>query len=315
MSFVGTAFCFECLGQHASARKTLSSVPVVKIRNGSIELNVTDDGLASAPPILLLHGITSHSRTWDWFVPDLAERFRVLRLDFRGHGNSDRAGDRYSSSGYISDAVAVLEQVAGQPAIVMGHSLGGATAAALAQRHPELLRAAIMEDPPLGLGGSDKPALEGNSLLASFKLMRESVPRLQASGVTVEVLVAILAATPSASGGTFGDSLHADGIEQMAESMLRVDASVLDPVLSGDIEAFLDPAVPFAVPSLVVCADPAKPDAVASPELASAFADISPATETFVVEGAGHLIHDELASRDVFRRAALNFLDRPGLMP
>ena len=100
----------------------------------------------------------------------------------------------------------------------------------------------------------------------------------------------------------------------MAESMLRLDASVLDPVLTGDIEAFLDPALPFAVPSLVVCADPVKPDAVASPESAHTFAGISPATEVFVIEGAGHLIHDELASRDTFRNAALDFLDRHGLM-
>ena len=286
----------------------------MKILNGSIELNVTEDGLPSAPPILLLHGITSYSGTWDWLVPDLAEHFRVLSLDFRGHGKSDRAAEQYLSSGYISDAITVLEQVAGQPAIVMGHSLGGATTAALAQRHPELLKAAIMEDPALGLGGSGKPALEGNSLLTSFKLMRESVPRLQASGITVNRLVDILAATPSASGGTFGDILHASGIEQMAESMLKVDASVLDPVLTSNIEAFLNPALPLAVPSLIVCADPAKPDALASPELANAFADISPVTEVFVVEGAGHLIHDELVSRDTFRKTALDFLHRHGLM-
>nr|WP_040492288.1 hypothetical protein [Ilumatobacter nonamiensis] len=167
-----------------------------------------------------------------------------------------------------------------------------------------------MEDPPLGLGAGEDRALEGNSLLDAFALMRESIPALQASGVSADALVAILAASPSASGGTFGDILHPDGIEQMAESLLRCDASVLDPVLTGNIEAFVDPTVPFAVPSLVVCADPAKPDAVASPDLARAFADISPATEVFVVEGAGHLIHDELASRDTFHRAVIEFLDR-----
>lgn len=282
----------------------------MKIRNGSIELNVTEDGSPSAPPILLLHGITSSGGTWNWLVPELAERFRVLRLDFRGHGDSDRAADQYSSSGYISDAVAALEQVAGQPAIVMGHSLGGVTAAALAQQHPELLRAAIMEDPPLGLGAGENRVLEGNALLNVFTLMRESIPQLQASGITADVLVGILAAAPSASGGTFGESLHFDGIEQMAESMLRVDASVLDPVLTGDIEEFLDPQLPFDVPSLVVCADPMKPDAVAAPELARAFAKISPATDVLVVDGAGHLIHDELASRNTFRNAVVDFLDR-----
>lgn len=282
----------------------------MKIRNGAIELHVTEDGSPSAPPFLLLHGITSYGGTWNWLVPELAERFRVLRLDFRGHGDSDRATGDYSSSGYVGDAVTALEQVAGQPAIVMGHSLGGATTAALAQRHSELLSLAIMEDPPLGLGSREEPALEGNSLLDAFRLMRESIPQLQASGIAASVLTGILAAAPSASGGTFGDTLHPDAIEQMAESLLRVDASVLDPVLTGAIEPFLDPVAPFGVPSLVICADPSKPDAVASPALAHGFADLAPDTEVFVVEGSGHLVHDELASRQAFRTVVLDFVDR-----
>ena len=39
----------------------------------------------SGPVLLLLHGITSFGGTWEWIVPQLVERFRVLRLDFRGH--------------------------------------------------------------------------------------------------------------------------------------------------------------------------------------------------------------------------------------
>ncbi|MEO5723181.1 MAG: alpha/beta fold hydrolase, partial [Ilumatobacteraceae bacterium] len=78
----------------------------MQITNGKLTLHVAEDGDPSAPPILLLHGITSFGGTWDWIVPELAERFRVLRLDFRGHGASDRAPGEYSSSGYISDAVA-----------------------------------------------------------------------------------------------------------------------------------------------------------------------------------------------------------------
>ena len=293
----------------------------MQIRNGSIELHVADDGDPSAPPILLLHGITSFGGTWDWIVPELAERFRVLRLDFRGHGRSDRAPDEYHPAGYLSDAVAAIEQAAGQRCVVMGHSLGGATAAALTQQRPDLVVAAVMEDPPLGLAGApqadrtgdsegEAAPLEGNSLLESFRVIRESAPQLQASGITVEVLSGILAAAPTASGGTFGELLHPDGIAAMAGSLLAVDASVLDPVLTGRIGTFLDPAAPFGSPSLIVCADPAKPDAVAAPAMAEHFADISPSTEFTVIDGAGHLVHDELASRDRFRDAVIAFIDR-----
>jgi pimeloyl-ACP methyl ester carboxylesterase len=283
----------------------------MKIRNGSLELHVAEDGDPGAPPILLLHGITSFGGTWDWIVPALVERFRVLRLDFRGHGSSDRAPGEYTTDGYVSDAVAAIEQAAGAPCIVMGHSLGGATAAALTQRHADLVVAAVMEDPPLGLAGnSTDGVLEGNSLLDSFRLMRGSVPQLQAAGVTLDAVVAILTAAPTASGGTFGSLLHPDGIASMAGSLLAVDATVLDPVLSGEIRAFLDPDEPFRVPSLIVAADPTKPDAVANPALARHFADISPATEVHVVEGAGHMIHDELGSREAFRSATFEFVDR-----
>lgn len=283
----------------------------MKIHNGNLELHVAEDGDRSAPPILLLHGITSFGGTWDWILPELTQRFRVLRLDFRGHGASDRASGEYTTDGYVSDAVAAIEQAAGAPCVVMGHSLGGATAAALAQRHTDLLVAAVMEDPPLGLAGnSAEGVLEGNSLLDSFRLMRESVPQLQAAGVSRDVLVGILSTAPTASGGTFGALLHPDGIAAMAGSLLAVDVAVLDPVLDGGIGAFLDPDAPFGVPSMILAADPSKPDAVADPTVARHFADISPATEVHVVEGAGHLIHDELVSRNEFRSVALDFIER-----
>jgi len=290
----------------------------MRIRNGSIELHVADDGDPSAPPMLLLHGITSFGGTWEWIVPTLAERFRVLRLDFRGHGASDRAPGEYSPEGYLSDAVAAIEQIAGQPCVVMGHSLGGATAAGLTQRRPDLVVAAVMEDPPLGrarktdvaAGGDGQLVPERNSLLESFRTIRESAPRLQASAITVEVLAGLLAAAPAAAGRTFGELLHPDALAAMAGSLLTVDASVLDPVLTGTIVSFLDADAPFQVPSLIVCADPSKPDAVAEPSLAQHFVDISPTTEFVMIDGAGHLIHDELASRDRFSDAALDFIDR-----
>lgn len=282
----------------------------MKIRNGSIELHVAEDGDPSAPPILLLHGITSFGGTWDWIVPALVERFRVLRLDFRGHGESDRAPGEYDPSGYLSDAVATLEHLAGGPCIVMGHSLGGAIAAVLAQRHPDLLRAVVLEDPPLWTDAAATQKLEGNSLLDGFRLMRASIPQLQAAGLTAEVVAGILAAAPSPSGPTFGEALYPDGIASMAGSLLRVDATVLDPVLDGTIGELGDADAPFSVPALIICADPAKPDAVADPQRAAHFARISSATEYVVLAGAGHLIHDEIASRDRFREIVMSYIDR-----
>ena len=282
----------------------------MKIRNGSLELHVAEDGDPSAPPILLLHGITSASGTWDWIVPELTQRFRVMRLDFRGHGESDRRPGEYGS-GYVSDAIAAFEQAIGQPCIVMGHSLGGGTAAIVMQQRPELIRAAILEDPPLGIpDAAVGPVGEDHALFAAFGLMRQSIPALQASGMSAEAVAKFMSVVPTATGATMGESIEADGLLSMAGSLLTVDAAVLDPVLDGTIDLLLDANRPFGAPTLIVTADPARPDAVADPEVARHFASISPATEVVTIAGAGHLIHDEVASRPAFRDAVMGFLAR-----
>ena len=172
----------------------------MRVTNEKISLGVSEDGDPSAPPILLLHGILGSGRTWNWLVPALTERYRVLRLDFRGHGESDRAPDEYTVDGYVSDAVAALEQAAGQPCVVIGHSLGGATAAAIAQRRPDLLTGAVLEDPPLGPTATGEVAsLEGHVLLDGFKLLRESIPQLQEAQLPLDTLVGMLAMAPDTS--------------------------------------------------------------------------------------------------------------------
>lgn len=280
------------------------------VRNGDVSLNVIDEGRADAPPILLLHGITSSVRTWDWLVPLLAAGYRVVRLDFRGHGGSDHAPGAYNPQDYVDDAIATLEYI-GAPAAVLGHSLGGGAAAAITQQRPDLLRCAVMEDPPLGtVTASDGPPLEGNALLVGFKLMRESIPQLQASGISEADLAGVLAGAPDTTGrGTFGDLLLADGLASMAAGMLTNDASVLDIVLQGGSPEFLDPAVAFGVPSLIVAADPANPDAVARPAAVAHYVSLADDTTSLTVAGAGHLIHDEKASRDTFFATASAFLD------
>ena len=212
-----------------------SRVTLVRIAGEGLDLHVAEDGDSSAPPVLLLHGIIGSRATWEWLVPELTGRFRVLRLDFRGHGQSDRAAGRYTAAGYVADAVAALEQAAGRPCVVVGHSLGGATAAVIAQRRPELLTGVVLEDPPLGSTTVSEPvSLEGNALLEGFRFLREAIPQVQQAEMTVDALVEVIAATPHTSGsGTFGDVLLADGVASMAASMLEVDAAVLDPVLAG----------------------------------------------------------------------------------
>ena len=103
-------------------------------------------GKPDEPPLLLLHGASLRSEDWENIFPRLATRYRVIAYDARGHGKSGRAAS-YTLGELVDDAARVLREVAKSPAIVIGHSVGGATAYVLAAREPTLVKALVLEDP------------------------------------------------------------------------------------------------------------------------------------------------------------------------
>jgi pimeloyl-ACP methyl ester carboxylesterase len=282
----------------------------VDLRTDDVTLHLEIDGKDDAPPVLVLHGITQSTATWAWLVPHLTDRYRVVRLDFRGHGRSGRTPGAYRFPGYIADATAVCEQVLGQPAVVIGHSLGGGTAAGLAQTRPELVRGVVLEDPAIMAPptAQEATALEGNSLLDGFRLMRESIPRLQESGISSGDLVEMLRGAPSSSGPTFGELCTDDALEAMAESMLQLDASVLDPVFDGSHDPVFDPHRELPVPGIVIAGDPAMPDTLVREADLARLAERSPQVESRVADGCGHLIHDSRQHRTMVLAAVEDLL-------
>lgn len=289
----------------------------MRIANGDIELHVEVDGPEDAPPVLFLHGITMSTATWDFLVDDVAADHRVVRLDFRGHGRSDRAPGTYGFGGYASDALAAIETVIGGPCVVVGHSLGGVTGAAVAQQRPDLVRAILLEDPAIfappkaksDVGAADavSEGMAENSLLELFTLMFESVPKLQASGLSAAALAEILGEGPSPAGPKAKELYHEDTMLAWAASNLALDVDVLRPVVdpsSMDPVAFtaggFDSATPISVPGVILAGDPALPDTVLRAGAIELLTTLAPDVRVEVVEGVGHMIHDDRASRGQF---------------
>jgi pimeloyl-ACP methyl ester carboxylesterase len=102
-------------------------------------------------PLLALHGHMSEGGSFSDLARELAPDWRVIALDQRGHGESDRAPD-YTRDGYIADIAALLDQLG--PMAVLGHSLGGINAYQLAARRPDLVTALINLDAPVVVGSS-----------------------------------------------------------------------------------------------------------------------------------------------------------------
>jgi len=113
---------------------------------GEVTLNYVEVG--EGDPLVLLHGFTSDWRSWSQEIGLLSHRWRVLVPDARGHGGSARSeGCEYGYGARIRDAASFIKATAGAPAVVIGHSMGGATAMGIAALHPELVRATVLEDP------------------------------------------------------------------------------------------------------------------------------------------------------------------------
>ncbi len=91
----------------------------------------------SGPALLLLHGITNSSQTWEGVAPRLVERFTLIAPDLLGHGESATPRGDYSLGAHASGARDVMTALGIERATVVGHSLGGGIAMQFAYQFPE----------------------------------------------------------------------------------------------------------------------------------------------------------------------------------
>lgn len=111
-----------------------------EIDGGKLFYEATGEG----PPVLLVPGLGATHLSFAGVAPRLAERRRVIAVDLRGVGRSDPSARGYSMEAWADDLAGLLEQVGGGPAHVVGSSLGGCVALALADRHPALVRSLVL---------------------------------------------------------------------------------------------------------------------------------------------------------------------------
>ena len=91
-------------------------------------------------PLVLVHGLGSSCLDWEYQIPVLAEHYRVIVTDVRGHGRSDKPRERYSIQGFSADLVALLEHLNLAPVHLVGLSMGGMIGFQTAVDQPALLR-------------------------------------------------------------------------------------------------------------------------------------------------------------------------------
>ena len=114
-------------------------------RYGGLRMHVRNWG-GEGRPVILLHGLASTCRIWDFVAPILARDFAVIAVDQRGHGDSGKPETGYDFASVGSDLAAMLEGRGIERPVLVGHSWGADVALELAVANPELLQGIVFVD-------------------------------------------------------------------------------------------------------------------------------------------------------------------------
>ncbi len=125
----------------------------MSVREGAIDSDGTAihyfDWGGDGPPLILIHATGFLAALWRPIAERLAGRFRVIAVDQRGHGDSDKPVNGYRFEAFAADLQRVIEVLELEGPLAAGHSSGGTTIVVHAAQHPGVVRRAVLIEPIL----------------------------------------------------------------------------------------------------------------------------------------------------------------------
>jgi len=115
----------------------MESLRFSRPESGGVTLHAVARGDPQSPCLVMLHGGGANLHWWDEIAPSLAERFRVICLDFRGHGDSEFPEELVVGA-FHRDLEALVAELAPKRYALVGHSMGGHIALDHAARDPRV---------------------------------------------------------------------------------------------------------------------------------------------------------------------------------
>ena len=248
-------------------------------------LMVHELGRVDGPTLVLLHGFTDSGLCWPDAVRRWCHDYRIVAPDARGHGDSARfdaatAGSNRSGT-LVADVVSLLEELAqegGRPPLLVGHSMGAATAGVVLAARPDLVCAGVLEDPPWFTSptGADRPA-EEETTQQWVQTFRDDLETAVAKG-RVE-----LPLWPEVELGPWG------------LSKIQLDPSLTGPEQIVRHAPWIDNAASIARPTLVVTGSRDK-DVLVTALSRQRLAELgNDHIKVAVVPGAGHTVRRDCA--------------------
>ncbi|MGI9510463.1 MAG: alpha/beta fold hydrolase, partial [Geminicoccaceae bacterium] len=116
------------------------------LTTNGVVLHVDDRGPVDRPTLVFSNSLGSDLRVWQPLLPYLAQELRIIRYDKRGHGLSASSGSPFSIDDLANDLAGLLDQLGVRDAVIVGLSVGGMIAQALAARRRDLVRGLVLCD-------------------------------------------------------------------------------------------------------------------------------------------------------------------------
>ena len=217
------------------------------------------------PPVVLLHGLMGSGACWTPLARALEGEFDVVMPDSRGHGGSSAPPHGYRYDDLAGDVVGLIRGLELSRPVLLGHSMGGMTAAVVASRGAEVIRGLILVDPTF-LSPERQREVQGSDVADQHR---------RALGLQKSELVAQARARhPHRS---------TEIVELQAEARLKTRMGAFD-VLTPPNPEYRDVVSAFDVPSLLVIGD----SPVVTLEMATELRSLNPRVRIEEVQDAGH---------------------------
>lgn len=231
------------------------------------------------PPVLFGHGLTFSHRMWKAQAQALKDLYTVIRLDFRGHGETGGGVQPFTLYDLAGDVIAIMDALGIERCVYVGFSMGGMVGARLLERYPQRLEGIVF----ISTTASPEPP-ERRELYAQLnEKTRDKDPDRQ----TIEFVLSLM----------FSEGFrtsHPEIIEEFYRELNRKNDAGMYHATRAVIEREdLDPILPrVQLPALVILSEE---DMAVPPELCERLATGIPGAELIRIPGAGHMVPVEKA--------------------
>lgn len=256
---------------------------------GGFHAHYRDDGPAQrAPVILLLHGYGDSYTSWEGWVQALKSKYRLLSLDFPGHGLTRAPDGTVLKGEVLADFVqAFADKLALPKVIVAGNSMGGGVAWQFTVHHPERVSALVLVD-AAGFANEAPPA----EIPLAFKILQYPIGRALLRNIDNRPLIREGLKTDVVDKSLISDAV----VDRWAEFQRAPGHRAILMSMSIGAASQADPAVlsKIAVPTLILWGES---DPLIEVKAAHKFANAIPAAQLIVYPNVGHLPQIEIPER------------------